>query len=291
MNQSTIKILVPIDFSDQSFSGLRQAKYIAQGRDVKIIALHVVRENMPPWNIFDESDKKMYVGKIHEKLRILSEAEKIKAEQFSTLVLFGKLCDTILLTSKETEADCIVMGTTAATNIKKKIIGSNALRIVAESDIPVITVKIGCETKNFNNLILPLDLAKETREKVPLAIRFAKLLGSTIKAVSFVSTSDEKVITNLKNQMALVVDFIASRETPCTGEVIQYSGKSRKQKMLNYSKENPGIILITTHQQPEIIGVLLGSFAADIVNGAKFPVMSIIPSGIIQYASKMPGIQ
>ena len=230
----------------------------------------------------------MYVGKIHEKLRILSEAEKIKAEQFSTLVLFGKLCDTILLTSKETEADCIVMGTTAATNIKKKIIGSNALRIVAESDIPVITVKIGCETKNFNNLILPLDLAKETREKVPLAIRFAKLLGSTIKAVSFVSTSDEKVITNLKNQMALVVDFIASRETPCTGEVIQYSGKSRKQKMLNYSKENPGIILITTHQQPEIIGVLLGSFAADIVNGAKFPVMSIIPSGIIQYASKMP---
>ena len=62
------------------------------------------------------------------------------------------------------------MGTTAATNIRKKIIGSNALRIVAESDIPVITVKIGCETKNFNNLILPLDLAKETREEFHLLL-------------------------------------------------------------------------------------------------------------------------
>ncbi|HOG19837.1 MAG TPA: universal stress protein [Salinivirgaceae bacterium] len=291
MNQSTIKILVPIDFSDQSFSGLRQAKYIAQGRDVKIIALHVVRENIPPWNFFDESEKKTYVGKIHEKLRMLSETEKIDPEQFSTLVLFGKLCDTILLAAEKTEVDCIIMGTTAASNIKKKIIGSNALRIVAESDIPVITVKVGCETDNFSNLILPLDLAKETREKVPLAIRIAKLLGSTIKAVSLVSTSDEQVITNLKNQMALVVEYIASREMACTGEVIQYSGKSRKQKMLNYSKKNPGMILITTHQQPELIEFLLGSFAADLVNAAKFPVMSIIPSGIIKYASKMPGIQ
>ncbi|HPW67133.1 MAG TPA: universal stress protein [Salinivirgaceae bacterium] len=291
MNQSTIKILVPIDFSDQSFSGLRQAKYIAQGRNVKIIALHVVRENIPPWNIFDDSEKKMYVKKIHEKLKLLSKVEKIKAEQFSTLVEFGKLCDTILSISKKIEADSIVMGTTASSNIKKKIIGSNALRVVAESDIPVITVKVGSETDNFSNLILPLDLAKETREKVPLAIRVAQLLGSTIKAVSVVSTSDERVITNLKNQMALVVEYIASREMACTGEVIQYSGKSRKQKMLNYSEKNPGMILLTTHQQPEIIGFLLGSFAADIVNAAKCPVMTIIPSGIIKYASKMPGIQ
>jgi nucleotide-binding universal stress UspA family protein len=290
MNQPIFKILVPIDFSDQSYSGLKQAKYMAQGRSVKIVVLHVIRDHTAPWNIFSSDEKSMYVEKTHEKLRLLAEIEGIEPEQYSTIIEFGKLCDTILDTAEEIDADCIVMGTSAANNIKKKIIGSNALRIVSESNIPVVTVKRNCEIDDFSNLILPLDLAKETREKVPLAIKMAKMFGSTIKVVSFVSTTDEHVVNQLKRQAAQVATFISEREIACTAEVIPFAGMSRVQKIAEYMGQNRGIALITTHQQPEIVDFFLGSFAADLIHIAKMPVMSIIPIGVIKYSADMPGI-
>lgn len=291
MNQSTFKILVPIDFSTQSLVGLRQAKYIVNGRNAKILALHVIRGNIPPWNMFSDDEKRLFVDKVHDKLRMLAASEQIDSNQFETYVEFGKLCDTILGFSSTIQADCIVMGTSATNNIKKRIIGSNALRVVSEANIPVITVKIDCETDDFSKLILPLDLSKETREKVPLSIHMARLLGSEIKAVSFVSTTDERIISNLQKQMTQVVDFITERNVKCSGEIISYSGISRVQKMLEYSDAVKGMALITTHQTPEIIGFLLGSFAADTIHSLNFPVMSIIPTGVIKYSSEMPGIK
>ncbi len=290
MNKPIFKILVPIDFSDQSYSGLKQAKYMAQGKSAKIVALHVIRDHTAPWNIFSGEEKSLYIEKTHEKLRMLAEIEGIEPEQYSTIIEFGKLCDTILDTSEEIDADCIVMGTSAANNIKKKIIGSNALRIVSESNIPVVTVKRNCEADDFRNLILPLDLAKETREKVPLAIKMAKMFDSTIKVVSFVSTTDEHVVNQLKKQATQVTAFISERKVPCTAEVIAFGGQSRVEKIAEYMGKNHGIALVTTHQQPEIVDFFLGSFAADLIHIAKMPVMSIIPIGVIKYSAEMPGI-
>lgn len=291
MNHAIFKILVPIDFSEQSYSGLRQAKYMAEGRAVKIVALHVIREHSSPWNVFTSEEKNVFVEKTHDKLRLLADMENINREQFSTRIEFGKLCDTILDISSEMNVDCIIMGTSAANNIKKKIIGSNALRVVSEAHVPVITVKRNCEIDNFENIYLPLDLNKETREKVPLAIKIAKLLDSRIKVVSFVSTKDELVNSNLKRQAQLVRDFVMERGVDCTAEVLFFESGSRKEKMVEYMNNNPGMAIITTHQQPEIVDFLLGSFAADVIHLSQTPVMSIIPIGVIKYGNEMPGIR
>ncbi|MDY0280394.1 MAG: universal stress protein [Salinivirgaceae bacterium] len=291
MNHAIFKILVPIDFSEQSYSGLRQAKYMAEGRAVKIVALHVIREHSSPWNVFTSEEKNVFVEKTHDKLRLLADMGNINREQFSTRIEFGKLCDTILDISAEMNVDCIIMGTSAANNIKKKIIGSNALRVVSEAHVPVITVKSNCEIDNFENIYLPLDLNKETREKVPLAIKIAKLLDSRIKVVSFVSTKDELVNSNLKRQAQLVRDFVMERGVDCTAEVLFFESGSRKEKMVEYMNNNPGMAIITTHQQPEIVDFLLGSFAADVIHLSQTPVMSIIPIGVIKYGNEMPGIR
>ena len=291
MNPPIFKILVPIDFSDQSYSGLKQAKYIAEGRSVKIVALHVVREHSAPWNLFSGEEKSLFIEKTHEKLRMLGKIENIDPAQYSTIIEFGKLCDTILDVSEEINADCIVMGTSSADNIKKKIIGSNALRVVSEAHIPVITVKRNCEIDTFENIILPLDLAKETREKVPLAIKMAKLLDSNIKAVSFVSTHDEFVNNNLKRQASLIENYVQEHGVDCNAEVNYYESGSRTSKIVEFLNNNPGLVIITTHQQPEFVEFFLGSFAADLVHLAQSPVMSIIPIGVIKYANEMPGIR
>lgn len=291
MNRPTFNILVPYDFSEQSHIGLLQAKYIAENRPVKINVLHVIRENIAPWNIFTPEEKNLYLTKTSETINNICTGKEFAFNNFAVYVEFGKLNDVVLQTATQLNIDCIVMGTNAGDVFKKKIIGSNALKIVNEAKIPVITLKVGSELQDISTIILPLDLSKETREKVPIAIKMAKLLEAKIKVVSLISTNDEFIFKNIQNQGYQTLDFIKQRGIECTLDIIKYEGNSRQKVISEYLTNNRGLAIITTNQQSEIIDFFIGSFASDLIQIAPVPVMSIAPRGVFKYNMEMPGIQ
>ena len=54
--------------------------------------------------------------------------------------------------------------------MKQRVVGSNSLRIIRECKCPVITIKGKHHREGCQNIVLPLDLTKETREKVTNAM-------------------------------------------------------------------------------------------------------------------------
>lgn len=200
----------------------------------------------------------------------------------------GKLCDTILETAESIKASVIVMGTSTEDNIKKRIIGSNALRVVSESKCPVITVKSNPVSSAIKCIVLPLDVTKETREKTKDAVRMAQMFGAEIKVISAYTINDEFVINKLENQIAQVIEYIKSHNVVCEGEILKVN--DRVDAILNYIKEQNGdLIVLTTHQQLELVESFLGSFAKSIMRGAEIPVMSIVPKIKHNLVFKMPG--
>lgn len=290
MNQAIFNILVPYDFSEQSQAGLLQAKYIAANRNVKITVLHVLRENVAPWNVFTPEERNLYLLKTSEAINTICVENGFARDVFAVLVEFGKLNDVILHTADQRDIDCIIMGTNAGDVFKKKIIGSNALKIVNEGKIPVISLRKGTELTDLSTIVLPLDLAKETREKVPVAVKMAKLLGSKIKIVSLISTDDKLILKNLQIQGYQVLDFIKQRGIECTLDIITHEHNSRQEAISEYLIKNRGLAIITTNQQPEIIDFFIGSFASDLIQIAPVPVMSIAPRGVFKYNWEIPGI-
>ncbi len=292
MEKKDPKILVPVDFSDKSKEGIYQAIQLAKVSGAKIYLLHVIRENLPPWHFMDDKEKENQVVSIEQAL--VNEAEELSNEKppaFSPIVRKGKLCDTILDEASKLNVETIVMGTSTADNIKKKIVGSNALRIITESQVPVVTVKRGCASKNVDNIILPLDLSKETREKVTDAVRLARQYDAKIYAVSFSSTRDEGVVGQLKGQLRQVHDFVEKEGIEIESDFQFYDDSDRIDKLLDYIQDKNGdIVLITTHQQPEIVRFFLGSFAKEVIHGAPVPVLSILPKGTFKVLTKMPGM-
>ena len=105
------------------------------------------------------------------------------------------------------------MGTNGSQGRKSKIIGSNAEKVVRLAKCPVITIKgkdhrIGCK-----NIILPLDLEKETKEKVTFALEYARYwdTGWVVSVLQDNNLVREKLIKNI-NQVTnfilkLVLDF------------------------------------------------------------------------------------
>ncbi len=289
MNPSTNYILVPVDFSDKSMFGVEEAIRVASIFDAELILLHVIKGVDPIWDLFDEKEQKLYIDRIKNRLcQIVTGLPKGKNCKVTGMVEKGKLCDTILRVAIDKNVMCIVMGTSTADNIKKRIIGTNALRVVSEAQCPVITVKGPHPREEIKTIVLPLDLSKETKEKVIYAIDFAKACGAKIFVVSMVTINDEGILKRMELQLNQVVNFVEKHGVSVFGEIVRCDDRAKG--LIDYTNLHLGdMVVITTHQQLEIVSYFIGSFAAEIIHGLQVPVMSIVPKLKYKLIFNLPG--
>ena len=90
--------------------------------------------------------------------------------------------------------------------------------------------------------------------------------------------------------MNQVKEFISEAGIEIETEYRYYNSGSRDEKLVEFIQEKEGdIVIITTHQQPEIIRFFLGSFAKEVMHSAPVPVLSIVPKGTFKTLMTMPG--
>lgn len=283
MIQSTNKILVPIDFSEQSLIALEQSYNLAREYNAEITLLHVIEESSMLTKFFSNQqhdDVKKNVQKELDKLAVdVTKKAKIVV---NTLVAKGSIYEKVAEVAELINATFIVMGTNGDDGKRKRFIGSNALRVVRESAVPVITIKGKHHRKGCKNIVLPLDLSKETREKVTKAIELSKLFGgATIRVVSVLFTTDEFVVNRLTRQLGQVKAFLEKEEIECTAEIIKgiKGEETLAENILEYAVKVEGdLIMIMTQQEVDFTQYFIGSSAQEIINHSVIPVLSIRPS-------------
>ena len=289
MEASISHLLVPVDYSDKSVFGLKYAVKLNKVLNGKITFLNVIKGVDPIWSeFFTDVEREILLKKLRDHLHsfVLKNAE-IDESQFDCVIAKGKLCDTIMQTAESLNVSAIIMGTSRADNIKKMIIGTNALRVVSEAKCPVITIKGEPSTTEIKRLILPLDISKETREKVMDAVDIAKKFGAEVLVVSAYTFDDELVYNKLRQQQDQVVKFITDRGIKCSGSLFRTGDQVGG--VLGFIDENKGdMVIITTHQQLEIVNSFVGSFAKSIISKSKIPVMSIVPRNKYNVIFKIP---
>lgn len=291
MNTATNHILVPVDYSDKSAYGLQMAANLLEKCGGAITVLNVLKGVDPIFSdVFTDEERQIWLGKL--KSHLWNFAEKyIDFSRFKCNVVIekGRLCETILKTADNIAATTIVMGTSTADNIKKRIIGTNALRVVSEAKIPVITLKNEPKTTTIKRIVLPLDITKDSREKTVEAVKIAKCFDADIMVVSAYSINDDSIINKLQLQMNQILDYIKSHNVDVTGQILRVN--NRVDEILNFIDVNKAdLIVITTHQQLEVVNSFIGSFAKSIIHAAKIPVVSIVPKVNHYQVFAMPGV-
>lgn len=282
MIQATNKILVPVDFSEQSLIALEQSYNLAREYNAEITLLNVVDEGGMLAKFFSKEQHEDMKKSIQKQLDDLAkDAEKKSGLKFNTLVAKGHIYDKINEVADLINATMIIMGTNGDGNLKKRFIGSNALRVVRESKVPVITIRGKHHRKGCKNIVLPLDLSKETREKVSKAIELSHHFGgATIRVVSVLFTADEFVVNRITRQLGQVKAFLEKENIECTAEIIKgiKGEETLAQNILEYANKVEGdLILIMTQQEVDFTQYFIGSSAQEIINHSTIPVMSILP--------------
>ena len=277
----TNKILVPVGFSEQSLAALKQACLIAKIKKSEVIILSVIEEQSKISGLLIDNPFDEIRNKVKDKLDEISEMHSSKfSVKVDSMVASGKIYEQIVEVSSMINANLIVMGTNGSPKgVLKKFIGSNAERVVRLSNIPVITIKENTSTVNFDNIILPLDLGKETKEKVTFAIEYARYWNSTIRIVSVFlkdNTNEKNILIKNLNQVS---NFISNAGVKCTSELIEGEKKqSLGDFVINYEKKfDSDLIIIMTKKEELALSNNLSVTARYIIHNSKIPVMSIKP--------------
>ena len=282
MIQHTNKILVPVDFSEQSLIALDQSYNLAKEYNAEITLLYVIEDNGLFAKLFSNEQHETLRKDIQDQLDKLAEEVAKKSKlTVNTLVAKGSIYEKIAEVAELINATMIIMGTNGSTGIKKRFIGSNALRVTRESRIPVITIKGKHHRNGCKNIVLPLDLTKETREKVTKAVDLSKLFhGAAVRVVSVLFTTDEFLVNRLTRQLGQVKTFLEKEGVECSAEIIKGSkGKETlSENVIDYAKQVDGdLIMIMTQQEVDFTELFIGSAAQEIINHSPIPVFSIRP--------------
>ena len=277
---SANKILVPIGFSEQSIFALGQALNLARIKNSDVVLLSVIKEQSIMQSLFIDDKSDSLKTKVKHKLDdVALEYSKKYDVNIHTMVAKGKIYDQINKVSEMISADLVVMGTNGSQGRSSRIIGSNAEKVVRLSKCPVITIKgkdhrLGCE-----NIILPLDLEKQTKEKVTYALEYARYWDATIRLVSVILRDNNQVREKLTKNMNQVNDFIVNAGVKCTAELIEGEKKQTLGDFVfEYEKRfDADLIMIMTKKEELSLSNNISVTARYVINNSDIPVMSIRP--------------
>ena len=282
MIQNTNKILVPVDFSEQSLIALDQSYNLAKEYNAEITLLYVIEENSLLAKLFSVEQHETLRSDIQKKLdELATDVEQKRQLKVNTLVGRGVVYEKIAEVAELINATMIIMGTNGEQGFKRRFIGSNALRVTRESTIPVITIKGKHHRNGCKNIVLPLDLTKETREKVSKAVELSRLFdGASVRVVSILFTTDEFLVNRLTRQLGQVKAFLEKEEVTCTTEIVNAIKEKGNlaEHVIEYAKQVDGdLIMIMTQQEVDFTELFIGSAAQEIINQSPIPVFSIRP--------------
>ena len=139
------KILAPLDGSELAEKALVEAETLAKAFDAEIILFEVV-PFMPIYGspelvtplIVDEKQKES----VEKYLADLADQLKQKGIRSSTIVKTGQqVALEIIDSSKEKEADLIVMSTSGRSGITRWVLGSVALKVLTRAETPILLIR------------------------------------------------------------------------------------------------------------------------------------------------------
>ena len=277
------KILVPTDFSDLSTTALRYAASMAKHSEAEIILLHVMQPYEHEAILNKIIDFKGTLQKaIQDKLNeIKVNTPDLLGVNVRVKIVEGKVYETIEKIVKEEDLDLVVMGTHGAGglgNLEKYVLGTNAFRTVHVSGCPVITLKDVKDKITYDNIVLPLDMTKETKQKVDTTIKIAKVLGSTVHVIAVTTFVDEfrYNITEIKGLLDEVADKVKEAGIKVVTKMLRNDDIA--DSITEYAADiNADLVIIMTRQETKMNERVLGSSARKIITGSKVPVLSIRP--------------
>lgn len=268
------RIIVPIDFSEESLLGLDLAILFAQKISAKIEMVYVQRKSLD-YNPGPKEGELKYAEHEFAKIKKNYSDKLPNNVELVYIVKTGRIYREIVNQANSFKNSFIVATTHGASGFEKFFIGSNAFKIISATSKPVITIRGNEIPNNINKIILPLDITADTRQKVPFTAELAKLFNAEVHVVTVTSMQTDDITNKLAAYAKQVCEYLDGNKINYTSETIV--GSDLTELILEYAaKVNADLISIMTEQVSDA-NFILGTAAQEMLNKSTIPILSINP--------------
>jgi len=255
--------IVPHDFTSVADNALHHAIETSKKVNTTIHILHVVE---------NESE----INAATDKIDAIIAQNSVEGITLTNNVRIGNIFTSIADFSAEHQAEMIFMGTHGAHGWQH-VVGSNALRVVTSSPTPFIIVQEKApKAGGYKDIVVPLDLHKETKQKLAIVAKLARYFSSNVHIVI-----PEETDSYLKYQVETNILFAESyfKELDIEMKTFVLPGKEFDKEVIRYGVSvNADLISIMNLNRQGILGVFTTSYEqAIITNDALIPTLILNP--------------
>ncbi|MDO6490623.1 MAG: universal stress protein [Cellulophaga sp.] len=267
------KIIVPVDFSDQSSYALEVAASLAKTHSAEIIILHMLElnsvmissEGMP-------QEQVVFLLKLTEKrLNEFLDKPFLKDITVTPIIKHYKVFSEVNEVAEDHKADLIVMGSHGVDGLEEIFIGSNTERVVRNANIPVLIIKEQIKDFDVQSIVYASNFEVEGVKAFHKVKAFADLLKAQVNYV-YINTPGDNFLST-EDTYTRIAEFISTANAAVEVEI--YNDYTVEKGILNYSSTtNADLIAMATHGRKGLSHFFMGSIGEDIANHASVPVVT-----------------
>ncbi len=262
-------ILVPTDFSQVGITALNHAITIAKTAETKVVVTHIV-----------DHIKKVDDGR--KKLEALREESKKEYDiDVEIRIRVGDYLEDIPAVAAEINAALVVMGTKGLKGLQW-ITGGDALRIVTNAKTPFLVVqKKPIGPTGYNDIVVPLDLHKETKQKLNLVADAATYFNSRVHILT-PDEQDEFLHNKLMRNMTYASNFFQERGIEHTTKISDYDSRDFDKAIIAHAKAvNADLISVMNLPGIGLLNLVGGNFVQNVItNKEQIPVLVLNPKQV-----------
>lgn len=252
--------LVPHDFSAVCNAATHHAIAFAKPISATVLLVHLV--DNPNKISVAKSKFEAYIKTLKPPINVKVDYKVVKGSIFEDI---GKIAE-------GANANRIIMGTHGAKGFQK-VFGSFAIKVIQSTNTPFIVVQDSTPYEKIDNIVLPIDLTKESLQIISHAADIASVFKSKIHVIGE-NQRDEILARQMKNRIKLVENKYEELGVNATIELFESSG-SYASKVLKYTKKVNAEMIALAYYTESLIPTFDTYAQTLITNVDKIPVLII----------------
>ncbi len=252
--------IVPHDLTEVGNAALDYALFLGTHVKTEIMVLNLV-------------DNKAKIPATEQRLKEIVSKKTVPANvELTILVAAGDIFTEISNIANREHAQLIIMGTHGIKGFQR-LTGSFAMKVITSCDVPFIIVQKDTHHTDIKNIVVPIDLTKESLQIVSSAGDLARMFDATVHVIGE-KQNDEGLSQQIKNRVLLIRNKYDEKGAKCEVNLLKSGGSYAKKVRQYVTDTKANMIAIAYHS--ESLLPQFDSFAQSLItNEEKLPCMII----------------
>lgn len=265
-------IIIPIDFSEDSQKGIELALLFARKQYTNIQLVYVQKKssdyNSPGY--FEEEKK--WAEKKFKEILAKFEPRMENDSKLRYIIKSGKIYKEIVSQVESYKEAMVIASTHGASGFEEFFMGSNAFKIISATERPVLTTRTGSIPEDIRNIVMPLDVTIDTRQKVPITAELAELFGAEVHIITVSSSRGQRIINRLEAYSRQAAGYFTAKKVPFRQKSL-YGENIVDLTVVYADSVNADVITIMKEQSRNL--AFMGNLTHQLLNHATIPVLTL----------------